>query len=129
MTTRRRSSDGSSTNEGSRRSDWRGWRPTQGRRARRRRGWARRFERLLVHVDVDVLDYLDFPIAENTRRNQGLRFTQLVDVLRELIAAPNWVALTVCEVNPDHGELDGTTMRTFSEALADVLSAGMHTRR
>ena len=37
-------------------------------------GWARRFGRLLVHVDVDVLDYLDLPIAEETRRNVGLRF-------------------------------------------------------
>lgn len=91
-------------------------------------GWARRFGRLLVHVDADVLDYVDFPIAENTRRNHGLRFTQLVDVLRELVAAPNWVALTICEVNPDHGDLDGTTIRTFSQALADVVAAGMHAR-
>jgi arginase len=86
-------------------------------------GWARTFGRLLVHVDVDVLDYLDFPIAENTRRNAGLRFSQLVAVLRELVAAPNWATLTICEVNPDHGELDGSTLRTFSEGLADVLSA------
>ena len=53
-------------------------------------GWARDFERLLVHVDVDVLDFLDFPIAEETRRNRGLRFAQLVAALRELVAAPNW---------------------------------------
>jgi arginase len=85
-------------------------------------GWGRRFERLLVHVDVDVLDYSDFPLAENTRRNTGLTFSQLVAVLRELVAAPNWVALTICEVNPDHGEADGSTMRTFSDSLADVLS-------
>jgi arginase len=85
-------------------------------------GWAGRFERLLVHVDVDVLDYVDFPIAENTRRNTGLRFDQLVAALREFVAAPNWAALTVCEVNPDHGEPDGSTMRTFSDALAKVLS-------
>ena len=88
-------------------------------------GWARRFGRLLVHVDVDVLDYLDLPIAEETRRNVGLRFPQLVAALRELLAAPNWVALTICEVNPDHGEPDGSTMRTFSEGLADVLSEAM----
>lgn len=37
-------------------------------------GWARRFERLLVHLDVDVLDYLDMPLAENYRRNQGPPF-------------------------------------------------------
>ena len=91
-------------------------------------GWARPFGRLLVHVDVDVLDYLDLPIAENTRRNQGLRFTQLVAVLRELVAAPNWVALTICEVNPDHGELDGSTLRTFSEAMADVLASAIRFR-
>ena len=49
-------------------------------------GWARRFDRLLVHVDADVLDFLDFPIAEETRRYRGLRFEQLVAVLRELVA-------------------------------------------
>ncbi len=85
-------------------------------------GWAGRFGRLLVHVDVDVLDYVDFPLAENTRRNTGLRFSQLVAALRELVAAPNWLALTICEVNPDHGDQDGSTMREFSEDLADVLS-------
>jgi arginase len=84
-------------------------------------GWARRFERLLVHVDVDVLDFLDFPIAEETRRNRGLRFAQLVAALQELVAAPNWVALTICEVNPDH-DPDGSSIRTLSEAIADVLA-------
>ena len=87
------------------------------------REWARRFDRVLVHVDVDVLDYLDLPIAEETRRNRGLRFTQLVEALRELVAAPNWVALTVCEVNPDHGESDGSTLRSLNEGLADAMSA------
>jgi arginase len=67
-------------------------------------GWARRFDCLLIHPDVDVLDYLDLPVAENVRRNRGLRFPQLVEALRALVASPNWRALTVCEVNPDHGE-------------------------
>jgi arginase len=84
--------------------------------------WAGRFERLLVHVDVDVLDYLDLPLAEEHRRNRGLRFTQLVAALREFVAAPNWVALTISEVNPDHGEADGSTLRTLSEGLGDVLA-------
>jgi arginase len=91
--------------------------------------WSKRFERLLIHVDVDVLDYLDLPLAEETRRNTGLRFTQLVAALREFVAAPNWVALTVCEVNPDHGELDGSTLRTLNEALADILSGALRARR
>lgn len=86
-------------------------------------GWARQFERLLVHLDVDVLDFLDMPLAENTRRNAGLRFDQLMASLRTLVGAPNWVALTVTELNPDHGESDGSTVRTFAEALADALAA------
>jgi arginase len=84
--------------------------------------WAPRFDRLLVHVDVDVLDFLDLPLAEERRRNKGLRFTQLVTALRVLVAAPNWVGLTISEVNPDHGELDGSTLRTLCDGLADVLA-------
>jgi arginase len=85
-------------------------------------GWAQQFERLLVHLDVDVLDYVDMPLAENNRRNVGLRFDQLMASLRPFLRAPNWTALTVCEVNPDHGESDGSTLRTFAEALADALA-------
>jgi arginase len=86
-------------------------------------GWARQFERLLVHLDVDVLDFGDLPLAENTRRNIGLRFDQLMSVLRPLLAAPNWAALTVSELNPDHGESDGSTLVTFTRGLADALTA------
>lgn len=86
-------------------------------------GWARQFERLLIHLDVDVLDYVDIQLAENNRRNVGLRFDQLMAALRPLLRAPNWTTLTVCELNPDHGESDGSTLRTFAEALADALAA------
>jgi arginase len=86
-------------------------------------GWAKRFDRLLVHLDVDVLDYLSMPLAENTRRNEGLRFGQLMAALQPLLCAPNWAALTICEINPDHGEKDGSTLRAFTEVLADALSA------
>jgi arginase len=86
-------------------------------------GWARQFERLLVHLDLDVLDFLDMPLAENNRRNAGLRFDQLMTALRPLLCAPNWAVLTVCELNPDHGESDGSTLRTFAGALADALAA------
>jgi arginase len=85
--------------------------------------WAGKFERLLVHLDVDVLDFVDMPLAENNRRNVGLRFDQLVAALRTLLRAPNWVALTVTELNPDHGESDGSTLRIFAEALADAMAS------
>jgi arginase len=91
-------------------------------------GWAQRFERLLIHLDVDVLDCLDIPLAEDYRRHKGLRFAQLMTALRTLLQAPNWVAFTVTEVNPDHGEADGSTLRLFAEALAAGL-AGSPPRR
>lgn len=43
--------------------------------------WAGRFERVLIHLDVDVMDYEDFPIAENTRRKEGLTFDQTMQAL------------------------------------------------
>jgi arginase len=85
-------------------------------------GWARRFDRLLVHLDVDVLDFVDMPLAENNRRNWGLRFDQLVAALGPLLRAPNWATLTVCELNPDHGESDGSTLRRFAMALSGALA-------
>jgi len=85
-------------------------------------GWARQFDRLLVHLDVDVLDFAEMPLAENTRRNVGLRFDQLTASLAVLLRAPNWAALTVCELNPDHGHCNGSTLRHFATALADALA-------
>jgi arginase len=64
--------------------------------------WAAGFDRLLVHLDVDVLSYVDFPIAENVRRANGLTLDELGRALKVILAAPNWQALTVTEVNPDH---------------------------
>ena len=93
------------------------------------RGWARRFERLVVHLDVDVLDFVAMPLAENVRRNIGLTFDQLMAALLPFLHAPNWTALTVTEVNPDHGASDGSTLRAFAEALADALAGSPRWRR
>jgi len=92
-------------------------------------GWARKFDQLLIHLDVDVLDFVDMPLAENNRRNVGLRFDQLVAALGQLLLAPNWVALTVTELNPMHGEHGGATVRAFAEALVEVLAASTRWHR
>jgi arginase len=84
--------------------------------------WGERFDRLLVHLDVDVLNYIDMPLAENTRRNWGLQFAQLMSALHIILRASNWTTLTVCEVNPDHGESDGSTLRMFAAELASAIA-------
>lgn len=82
--------------------------------------WSRRFDRLLIHLDVDVLDYAETPLAENTRRGTGLYFETLREALAALLQAPNFAALTVTEINPDHS--DEATLLRFIEALTGALS-------
>ena len=96
-----------------------------GSAARRALAWAERFPILLVHLDVDVIDFEDFPIAENIRRKAAFRFDQVMAALDVLFSAPNLAALTVCEVNPDHGAADGSTMRAFAERLAGALAPSL----
>jgi arginase len=62
------------------------------------------------------------PLAENTRRNWGLRFEELMLALRVVLRSPNWATLTVCELNPDHGEADGSTLRRFAASLACAIA-------
>lgn len=81
-----------------------------------------RFERLLIHLDVDVLDYTTFPIAENVRR-RGLDFHKLSETLMPLIAAPNWRALTVTEITPDHAPDEADTFPGLITMLSNALSA------
>ena len=47
-----------------------------------------RCDRLLVHFDVDVIDFTDFPLSENTGRNEGLAYDDAIRALRALLASP-----------------------------------------
>jgi arginase len=87
--------------------------------------WASQFDHILIHLDADVLDFVDFQLAENYRRNIGLKLRELMSALEELLKIPNWTALTITEINPDHGEGDGSTLRAFSEKLAQILAASL----
>ena len=87
--------------------------------------WATQFDLILIHLDADVLDFVDFQLAENCRRNIGLKLQELMSALEELLKIPNWTVLTITEINPDHGEADGSTLRTFSQKLAQILAASL----
>lgn len=93
--------------------------------ARRVAAWGARFDRLLVHLDIDVLAFTGFPISENVRvgaRDRGLSLDALTAVLAVLLAAPNWTALTVTEVNPDHAPDEAESFRQLIGILAKALS-------
>jgi arginase len=85
------------------------------------RAWAPQFDRILIHLDLDVLDYVDMQLAENYRRNIGLSFDHLMMAVDEFLKLPNWSAITITEINPHHGEADGSTLRRFAERLAKSL--------
>jgi arginase len=78
-------------------------------------------EQMLIHFDVDVIDFTDAPLSENTGRNEGLTLEQAFRALRVLVASPAFAALTITELNPDHGEQDGTTLERFVTGLVDAL--------
>jgi arginase len=87
----------------------------------RARHWAASFEHLLIHVDADVLSYIDFPIAENVRRADGLRFDELWHVLKLLVQEPNFKALTLTEVNPEHAPDEAAAFVRLIDMLCDIM--------
>ena len=79
-------------------------------------------DHVLVHFDVDIIDFTDLPLSEERVRNRGLSFAQAVRVLDVLAADERFAALTVTEVNPDHGAEDGSTIEILAAGLVDALS-------
>jgi arginase len=86
--------------------------------AARAADWASRFDCVLIHFDADVLSFIDFPIAENVRRCDGLTLDQAAIVLTRLIALPQWRGLTVTEVNPDHAPDEAAAFVRLNDMLA-----------
>ena len=83
---------------------------------------AARFERYLVHFDVDVVDFVDQPLSENTGHNIGLPFGAACAALESLVAGDGFAGLTVTEHNPAHGAEDGSTTKALADALQRALS-------
>jgi arginase len=91
-------------------------------------GFAERFDRLLVHFDVDVLDFNDTPLSEEAVRGHGLTLDTAMRALGVLVASDRLSALTVTELNPAHGDEEGRTLRTFVDRLAGCLAAAPRLR-
>jgi arginase len=80
-----------------------------------------RTDRLLIHFDVDTVDFTDTPLSENTGRNEGLSFDQALRAVRALVKSERFSGMTVTELNPAHGDENGATIELFIEALVDAL--------
>ncbi|WP_411698905.1 arginase family protein [Conyzicola sp.] len=78
----------------------------------------------VVHLDVDVLDFLDAPIAENVNgRNSGPSLAQLEPALAALIGHPDCRALSIAQLDPAHAGSDDTALPRFVAVLAAAVAA------
>lgn len=79
-------------------------------------------EGLAVHFDVDLVDFLDAPLAENTDRGIAPSLRTCGEILSELMADARVRALTVTEFNPHHGSEDGSTAQRLVDVLVSCLT-------
>ena len=77
--------------------------------------------RFLVHFDVDLIDFSDVPLSENTGRGIGVGFETALTALGVLLAHDALLGLTVTELNPHHGAQDGADVARLARALAGAL--------
>jgi arginase len=77
--------------------------------------------RVVVHLDVDVVDFVDAPLSENTGRNVGVPLAAVAAALPVLMADRRTAALTVTELNPVHAAADPGCLGRLVDALVAAI--------
>jgi arginase len=78
---------------------------------------------LAVHIDVDVLDFTDAPLAEDTAgRNTGPTLGQAEQALMLAARDPRIRALSIGELNPTRGAGDPDALPRFAGSIAQILA-------
>jgi arginase len=75
---------------------------------------------VLVHFDVDVLEFVGFPAGNIPQYGAGLTIDEATEALRVFAAAPRFAGMVVTEFNPDR-DGDGRYARALVGALAEAL--------
>lgn len=89
------------------------------------RALEQRVDRFIVHFDVDALDFVQFPIADNAyQRNEGLSLDDAMEALAALAASAGFGGLVLTEVNPDHAAGQGPLLEEFADRLGRALAGG-----
>jgi arginase len=74
----------------------------------------------LVHFDVDVLSFMEAPLAD-VPEPVGLTLAEASTTLSTFSASPSFAGLTVTEIHPDHLP-DEETLPAFTRMLAVALA-------
>jgi arginase len=77
---------------------------------------------VVLHFDVDVINFIDAPLSENDGRETGLQLQNALAALTTLLADARVRALTVTELNPHHAAADPEALPTFVSGLIKALS-------
>jgi arginase len=78
--------------------------------------------RVLLHLDVDVVDFIDLPIADIPQHNAGLTFDEAMTCLVVFARHEGLAGLIITEFNPDHGAEDGSTADALVRGLVGALT-------
>jgi arginase len=82
---------------------------------------------LALHLDVDVMDFVDAPLAENTDcRNTGPTLHQAAEALTTAARDPRMRALSIGELNPTRCAGDPDALPRFISSIARILAAATH---
>jgi arginase len=79
-------------------------------------------DRFLLHLDVDVVDFLDLPMADVPQHNAGLTFDEAMTCLAVFARHEGLAGLIVTEFNPDQGAEDGSTADALVRGLVGALT-------
>ena len=78
---------------------------------------------LAIHLDLDLLDFTDLPLAENTDgRNTGPSLDALTSILERGCAHPGFRALSIGELNPTRAAGTPDALPRFVDALGRALA-------
>jgi arginase len=78
----------------------------------------------VVHFDVDVIDFVEFPAADVMQPQQGLTFADTLAALPVFCASPKFSGLVITEFNPDHDDEDCILAKRLIDCLAQALQQG-----
>jgi arginase len=70
-------------------------------------------KKFLVHLDVDVIDFTDLPVADVPQYSQGMMFKEVVNCLSVFASNPKFGGLVITEFNPDHLDEKGKDAAVF----------------
>ena len=82
-------------------------------------------DRVVVHFDVDVIDFAQCPLSEGYRHGEGCSLEQAMTAILVLASKQEFAGITVTELNPDHGEEDSATLKRFSRQFAQALAGNI----